>query len=61
MLLTAALHPAGHLLAKEVVSKLDLITEESKTTVMKLLASTVDQLCTDKLGAIVLKELADYV
>ena len=59
--LTAALHQVGHLLAREVVSKVNFMSESLKMDVMRVLASEVDRLSTDKFGSIVLKGLAESV
>jgi hypothetical protein len=61
ILLTAALHPVGHLLAREVVAKVNYMPEEMKMDVMRVLASEVDRLSMDKFGCIVLKGLAESV
>ena len=61
ILMTASLHPVGHLLAREVVSKVNFMGENTKTDVMRVLASEVDRLSADKFGGIVLKGLAEYV
>ena len=58
ILLTAALHPVGHLLAREVVAKVNYMPEDMKMDVMRVLASEVDRLSMDKFGCIVLKGLA---
>jgi hypothetical protein len=59
--LTAALHQVGHLLAREVVSKVNFMPENLKMDVMRALASEVDRLSADKYGSIVLKGLAESV
>ena len=61
VLLTAALHPVGHLLAREVVAKVNYMSEDMKMDVMRVLASQVDRLSMDKFGCIVLKGLAESV
>ena len=61
ILMTASLHPVGHLLAREVVSKVNFVGENTKTDVMRVLAREVDRLSADKFGAIVLKGLAESV
>ena len=59
--LTAALHQVGHLLAREVVSKVNFMSDNLKMDVMRVLASEVDRLSADKFGSIVLKGLAESV
>ena len=49
-MLTAALHPVGHLLAREVVAKVNYMSEDMKMDVMRVLASQVDRLSMDKFG-----------
>jgi hypothetical protein len=61
ILLTASLHPVGHLLAREVVSKINVLDENLKMDVMRVLAREVDRLSKDKFGCIVLKGLAESV
>ena len=58
ILMSAAFHPVGHILAKEVVTKLASFNEDIKKRVVSELASGVDQLSLDKLGILVLKGLA---
>ena len=58
VLITAALHPVGHLLSKEMVSKVNRVDENTKTEVMRALATHVEGLSADKFGAVVLKGLA---
>jgi len=59
--LTAALHQVGYLLAREVVSKMNSMSENIKMDVMRVLATEVDRLSLDKFGCIVLKGLAESV
>ena len=59
--LTAALHQVGHLLVREVVSKVNFMLKNLQMDVMRVLASEVDRLSTDKFGSIVLKGLAESV
>eukprot|EP00092_Neocalanus_flemingeri_P041290 GFUD01044962.1.p1 GENE.GFUD01044962.1~~GFUD01044962.1.p1 ORF type:complete len:886 (+),score=254.50 GFUD01044962.1:3-2660(+) len=59
LLISAAVHPVGHVLAREVVSVVNHLEESTKNAVMRVLASEVDQLCVNKFGAIVLKGLAE--
>eukprot|EP00092_Neocalanus_flemingeri_P018265 GFUD01019766.1.p1 GENE.GFUD01019766.1~~GFUD01019766.1.p1 ORF type:complete len:775 (+),score=242.89 GFUD01019766.1:32-2326(+) len=61
LLISAALHPVGHLLAREVVSVVIHLEERTKNAVMRVLAGDVDRLCVDKFGAVVLKGLAESV
>ena len=53
----AALHPVGHLLAREMVAKVNHVGESCKEDLMRVLASRVDLLSSDKFGGIVLKGL----
>ena len=53
----AALHPVGHLLAREMVAKVNHVGESCKEDLMRVLASPVDLLSSDKFGGIVLKGL----
>ena len=57
-LITAALHPIGYLLAKEMVSRVSCVSENTKMEVIRALASHVETLSVDKLGAAVLKGMA---
>merc|ERR1719186_1621934 len=61
ILVTAALHPVGHLLAREIVTKVNCVGEEVKKEVLSVLAGEVDRLSGDKFGSFVLKGLADSV
>ena len=57
LILTTALHPTGYLLAKLVVSKLDLITEATRQEMLHCLAGNVDLIRASKTGTFVLKAL----
>ena len=57
LLMTAALHPVGHLLARDMVAKVHFVGEGCKTEVMQDLAMNVDDLSINKFGGIVLKGL----
>merc|ERR1719425_21529 len=57
VLMTAALHSVGHLLAKDMVAKVNYLGESCKKEVMQDLAENVDELSLDKFGGIVLKGL----
>ena len=59
VLITAALHPVGHLLARELVLNVKYVGEKTKMDVMTVLACEVDRLSADKFGAVVLKGLAE--
>jgi len=61
ILVAAALHPVGHLLAREIVTKVNCVGEEVKKEVLSVLAGEVDRLSGDKFGSFVLKGLADSV
>merc|ERR1719420_1410612 len=54
ILVTAAVHPVGHLLARDMVAKVNHVGESCLAEVMKELADNVDQLSLDKFGGIVL-------
>ena len=56
-MVTAALHPAGHLLAKEVVSQLGVVSGATRREGMQCLARSVDLLKASKTGVFVLKAL----
>ena len=60
LLITAALHPVGHLLAKEVVSKLNLL-KGVKDTILSILRLNLDILRYSKTGANVLRGLHGVV
>ena len=60
LLITAALHPVGHLLAKEVVSRLNILTGV-KDTILSLLRVNLDILRYSKTGANVLRGLYGVV
>ena len=60
LLITAALHPVGHLLAKEVVSTLNILTGV-KDTILSLLRVNLDILRYSKTGANVLRGLHGVV
>ena len=60
LLITAALHPVGHLLAKEVVSRLNILTGV-KDTILSLLRVNLDILRYSKTGANVLRGLHGVV
>ena len=57
LIVTAALHPTGYLLAKLVVSMLELITEATRQEMRNCLARSVDLIRTSKTGIAVLKAL----
>merc|ERR1719289_113869 len=57
VLMTAALHPVGHLLAKDMVAKVNYAGETCKKELMQDLAENVDDLSLDKFGGTVLKGL----
>merc|ERR1711942_618627 len=59
--MTAALHPVGHLFARDMVAKVNQVGESFKAEVMKELADNVDQLRIDKFGGIVLKGLVGTI
>ena len=59
--MTAALHPVGHLFARDMVAKVNHVGESCKAEVMKELADNVDQLSLDKFGGIVLKGLVGTI
>merc|ERR1712096_577936 len=61
ILITAALHPVGHLLAREIVAKVNCVGKDVKKEVLSVLAGEVDRLSGDKFGSFVLKGLADSV
>jgi len=61
ILMTAALHPVGHLLAKEMVAKVNYAGEICKKEVMQDLAENVDELSLDKFGGVVLKGLVGAI
>merc|ERR1712179_895278 len=61
VLMTAALHPVGHLLAKEMVAKVNYVGESCKKQVLHDLAVNVDELSLDKFGSIVLKGLVGTI
>jgi len=61
ILVTAALHPVGHLLAREIVMKVNCVGVDVKKEVLSVLAGEVDRLSGDKFGSFVLKGLADSV
>ena len=61
ILVTAALHPVGHLLARDMVAKVNHVGESCQAEVLKELADNVDQLSLDKFGGIVLKGLAGTI
>ena len=61
MLMTAALHPVGHLLAKDMVAKVNYAGESCKKELMQDLAENVDELSLDKFGGIVLKGLVGTI
>merc|ERR1719369_1414649 len=61
VLMTAALHPVGHLLAKDIVTKMNYTGESCKKDVLQDLARNVDELSLDKFGAIVLKGLVGTI
>ena len=60
LLITAALHPVGHLLAKEVVSRLNILTGV-KDTILSLLRVNLNILRYSKAGANVLRGLHGVV
>ena len=55
--MSAALHPVGHLLSREMVAKVKHVGESCKEDLLRVLASQVDLLSSDKFGGIVLKGL----
>jgi len=55
--MTAALHPVGNLLARDLVSKVRHVGESCKNDVMRMLAINVDVLSLDQFGGFVLKGL----
>ena len=57
VMMTAALHPVGHLFARDMVSKVNHVSQDTKMDVMRALADEVDLLSADKFGGIVLKGL----
>jgi len=57
VMMTAAFHPVGHLLARDMVSKVNHVGEDIKMDMMRTLAAEVDLLSADKFGGIVLKGL----
>merc|ERR1712179_378084 len=61
VLMTAALHPVGHLLAKDMVAKVNYVGESCKKQVLHDLAVNVDELSLDKFGSIVLKGLVGTI
>jgi len=61
VLMTAALHPVGHLLAKDMVAKVNYVGESCKKEVLHDLAVNVDELSLDKFGSIVLKGLVGTI
>jgi len=60
LLITAALHPVGHLLAREMVSKVNILTG-IKDTVLSILLDNLDTLRYTKTGANVLRGLQGVV
>ena len=60
LLITAALHPVGHLLAKEVVSRLNILTGVTDI-ILSLLRVNLDILRYSKTGANVLRGLHGVV
>ena len=56
-MVTAALHPVGYLLAKEVVSQLEVVSEVTRREGIQCLARSVDILRASKTGVSVLKAL----
>lgn len=56
-MVTAALHPAGYLLAKEVVSKNKVVSEATRKELLQCLARSVDIIRSSKTGMFVLKAL----
>ena len=57
LIATAALHPTGYLLAKLVVSQLEVISEATRQEVLHCLAASVDLLRASKTGSLVLRAL----
>ena len=57
LMVTAALHPAGYLLAKEVVSQLGVVSGATRQEGMQCLARSVDILRASKTGVVVLRAL----
>jgi len=57
MLMTAALHPVGHMFAKDMVTMVKYAGQICKTEVMQDLAENVDELCLNNFGGSVLKGL----
>ena len=57
LMVTAALHPAGYLLAKEVVSKNEVVSEATRKELLQCLARSVDIIRSSKTGMFVLKAL----
>jgi len=55
--MTAALHPVGNLLARDIVAKVSHVGENCKNDVLRILASNVDVLSQDQFGGYVLKGL----
>ena len=60
LLITASLHPVGHLLAREVVSKANILTA-TKDTILSVLLVNLDTLRYTKTGANVLRGLHGVV
>ena len=56
-MVTAALHPTGYLLAKLVVSQLEVISVATRQEVLHGLARNVDLIRASKTGAFVLRAL----
>merc|ERR1719154_976148 len=59
LIITAAVHPVGYMLAKKMVSSVACVEESTKVEMIKALATHVERLSADKLGATVLKGMAD--
>ena len=57
LLISAAYNPSGYLLARDVVAKLNNVSEAVKRDVMMVLAENVDKLKLSKTGGFVLKGL----
>ena len=56
-MVTAALHPAGYLLAREVVANLEVMSEATRQEVLQCLARSVDIIRASKTGVFVLRSL----
>ena len=61
LLISASYHPSGHLFVQNLVSKLNLVSEDMKHRVLLSLGADVDNLSRSKHGMLVLKGLENVI